>query len=142
MSNDNLIVKSGYSLNGTYYGDVEVRPGGQLEILGELFGSLAVGRGASVHIVGAYFGALDLGLDGAVVVDGDLIGPVNISRGASVTVNETGRLSGPTVNAGSLVSRGLRGGGVQGNPPQDLGQILLPTKVVDGVETYEIPPRE
>ena len=142
MSNDNLIIESDYSLTGTHYRGVEVRPGVHLEILGELFGSLEVGRGATVHIVGAHFGALNLGIDGSVVVDGDLFGPVNIGRGASVTVSEAGRLSGPTLNEGNLVSHGLRGGVVRGNSPQDLGQVLQPTKIVDGVETYEIPPRK
>jgi hypothetical protein len=114
-----LVVTSDFTLEGIHQGTVHVEFG-TLHLNGILQGTLDVHTGAKVNIIGEQQGTVVISSGASVTVIGTINGTVSLENGAFLLIEESGKLGGTLLNDGSVILRGVFGGGHSGQ-----GQLLI-----------------
>ena len=114
-----LIINDDYILTGTHRGGVHVESG-KFILEGILQGSLDIQPGVSSKIIGTQQGSVTIGRDAIVSVTGAIQGSTTVQDGATLIIEDGGKLAGPLSNYGKVIIRGVFGGPQTGD-----GEIVI-----------------
>ncbi len=132
------VINGNHTIADIHQGTIHVEAG-KLSLTGTLKGTLSIKSGAEAHIAGRQQGTVSLQRDTRAVVTGEIEGTTVVANGATLIIEETGKLAGTLTNEGLVILRGVFGGARSGAGDfriEGSGRVKQPV-VRDGIQYYD-----
>jgi formylmethanofuran dehydrogenase subunit C len=113
------IVAEDFELLDTHNGTIKVH-GGCFKLHGTLKGTLSIASQDMAEIHGTQQGTVSLSSNSSLLVTGKIQGTTSVPQGATVVVEETGKLQGTLSNNGTVILRGTLAGAQSGD-----GELII-----------------